>query len=826
VIRAAAVVCLAASACSPPPDAVAPPSTGVVETKGPFLATGARHTCAVFAAGAVRCWGENLYGQLGRPPDGDPLADYSVDLGTDRRASAIYAGLTHNCAILDRGEVKCWGNNSFGQLGLGDMVTRGDGAAAMGDGLPVLDLGAGQRAVALALGESASCAQLEDGRLKCWGDPYQGATGHGDIELRGASPGTMGDNLPAVDLGSRAGARLKVKTVTAFGYHSFCAILADSGPDDSALKCWGSNDYCELGIGTHEGGRGAEPGMLGDALEWIDIGTTASGTTRKAVALAAGFQSICVLGDDGIVKCWGTNWAGELGIGMTSNPRSCEPNELGNWGQVTLPAAAVAIGGGKEHACALLASGDVTCWGANAAGQLGTGDTTGRPSPSPPLVFGDGFAPAQLVLGDEHGCAIAADRRVKCWGSNEQGQLGPATGGRLSPGPDQRLRGRPVEAIAAGGDHTCAILRGGRLACWGRNSEGQLGLGDSVNRGDQPDQMGDALPAVDLGAGAAAVAVAAGAAHTCVALASGQVECWGDGGAGQLGQGSRATLLVPSPPIALPAAATGVAAGADFSCALLSDGEVICWGNGARGQLGSGDGTERAAPEAAVSLDGKAVALAAGDHHACALLEDGRVVCWGANDRGQLGSGDTQDRRGAALVSLPGTRAVAISARLDSTCVLLDDKRVRCWGANDRGQLGQGDARDRATPPPSSIDLGTGRHASALAVGGGFACALLDTKQAKCWGDNGALQLGAPLRGPAYGDDANELGDFLAAAVQGGGRSVRALAAGGAHACAILDTDDVRCWGDNRYGQLGAGDAEVHSLFLHPFGVVDLGGPP
>src|SRR4029450_12826638 len=99
--------------------------------------------------------------------------------------------------------------------------------------------------------------------------------------------GSVGDNLRAVHLGSPDGARLKVKSVTAFGYHSFCAILDGTGPADSALKCWGSNDYCELGIGNHEGGLGAQPGTLGDALEFVDIGTTAASKVRKAVALAA-----------------------------------------------------------------------------------------------------------------------------------------------------------------------------------------------------------------------------------------------------------------------------------------------------------------------------------------------------------------------------------------------------------------------------------------------------------------------------------------------------------------------------------------------------------
>ncbi len=788
----------------------------------PFLAAGAKHTCAIFAEGAVRCWGDNAFGQLGRPPLGDPLAEYSVDLGTNRRATGIYSGQFHSCVILEDGAVKCWGDNGFGQLGVGDRATRGDGASAMGDGLPVVDLGTGERAVSLALGGTASCALLEGGRVKCWGDPYQGATGQGDGELRGASPGTMGDNLPVVDLGSRDGARRKVKAIEAFEYHSFCAILDDSEPDASGLKCWGSNDYCELGIGTQEGGRGLEVGSLGDHLAWIDIGTTASGAVRKAATLAAGFQFICVLGDDGVVKCWGTNRFGELGLGATSDPRSCKAEEMGNAGLVALPAPAVALGASYEHACALLASRDVTCWGENRLGQLGVGDTTPRPGPSAPLVFESGFTPAQLVLGDSHGCVLSTDARVKCWGSDQERQLGAPVGGDLvAPGPDLRVRGAEVAALAAGRDHTCAVLAGGGLKCWGANDDGQLGLGDTLGRGDRPDQMGDVLAAVDLGAGVVVTAVGVGAAHTCAVLATGAVSCWGAGAAGQLGHGAATSAAAPPPPFDLPSKVTAIAAGDDFSCALLADGRVVCWGSGARGQLGTGDITSRAAPGAAVALSGKATAIAAGNGHACVVLENRTLACWGANEAGQLGVGDTQDRTRPAAVALGDV--VAVASRLDSTCVLLGNHGVRCWGSNARGQLGLGDALDRAAPPDASIDLGTGRVAAAIAVGAAFTCALLDTAQTKCWGDNQAAQLGAPLRAPAYGDGPNELGDFLASAVQGGGRSVRAIAAGRAHACAVLDTGDVRCWGDNSRGQLGAGDAELHSLFLSPTGVVDLG---
>jgi alpha-tubulin suppressor-like RCC1 family protein len=828
-----------ALACQGPPGAVGPPDGGIAAA-GPLFAAGAYHSCAIFAAGAVRCWGDNSFGQLGRAAGEDPLAAYSVDLGKRQRAAAVFAGPYHSCAILEGGAVKCWGDNRLGQLGLGDTVTRGDGTGAMGDGLPAVDLGAGRRAVALALGSTAACALLDDGAVKCWGDAYQGATGHGDIMTRGDRPGTMGDNLPTVNLGSRDGAPFEVKLITAFDYHSFCAILGTTGADNSGLKCWGSNDYCELGLGTPDS-RGADPHTIGDGLAWVDLGTTAAGAKRKAVALGGGYQSTCVLGDDGAVACWGTNGSGQLGTGETGGPRSCAADEVGDANLVSLaaPAITVAARGQEEgdgaHACALRATGAVTCWGENGFGQLGTGDTTPLLRPSPPLAFADGFGPQKLVLGNQHTCAISADGRIKCWGSDRQGQLGPDVGGdRHAPGPDLALRGRPVRALAAGDHHTCAILEGGALKCWGRNSAGQLGLGDLTNRGDGPAQMGDDLVEIELGG--PAIAVAAGAAHTCAVTGDGAVRCWGAGDAGQLGQGNEADALVPpAPAVALPGTATSVAAGAEHSCALLANGQAACWGAGARGQLGTGEAAGRAAPAGAISFDAKAIALAAGARHACALLANGNIACWGANEQGQLGLGDTTDRTRPTIVATgPGpTRAVAAAG--DTTCALLDGGLVRCWGANDAGQLGLGDAAARTTPQAAAVALGSGRSASALAVGGAFACALLDTAQAKCWGDNRSLQLGAPITAPAYGDDPNETGDFLPEAAQGGGRSLRGdpvgrahggLAAGRAHACAILDTDDVRCWGDNGYGQLGAGDGEAHSALLHPTGVVDLGRSP
>jgi alpha-tubulin suppressor-like RCC1 family protein len=340
--------------------------------------------------------------------------------------------------------------------------------------------------------------------------------------------------------------------------------------------------------------------------------------------------------------------------------------------------------------------------------------------------------------------------------------------------------------------------------------------------------MGDHLPPIDLaGGGVTALAVAAGAAHTCALLSTRELKCWGANGAGQLGQGNSPPLYtLPSSGIELAAPAAAVAAGAEFTCALLAGGQVACWGANAAGQLGLGDRRARAVPGPdPVDLGAKAVAIAAGAGHACALLENGGVKCWGAGGAGQLGGGTFEDQVRPTPVQLVSSTPVkAVAAGGDQTCVLVDGGQVRCWGANGSGQLGTGDGARHPSPPAAALALGTGRTAASLALGGAFACALLNDGHVKCWGDNRAHQLGSWLGGPAYGDHPGEVGDALPEVALGGGRTARAVAAGRRHACAILDNGDVRCWGDNVHGQLGAGDNTDHSLFLADTTVVDLGG--
>jgi alpha-tubulin suppressor-like RCC1 family protein len=216
---------------------------------------------------------------------------------------------------LSHGVVKCWGYVAFGFLGLGDTTSRGDLPNEMGDNLPAIDLGSGVSVRAITLGDDHTCALLNGGSVKCWG--VGGELGAGDIVSRGSAPNQMGDNLPAVDLGTG-----KTATSVVAGYGGACAIL-----NDGILKCWGLNYNGQLGLGDTVT-RGDKPNQTGDALPAVDLGT---GRTITQVAAgngaSAGGVVICAILNDSSVKCWGAG--GSLGLGDLL-ARGEKPNEMGD----------------------------------------------------------------------------------------------------------------------------------------------------------------------------------------------------------------------------------------------------------------------------------------------------------------------------------------------------------------------------------------------------------------------------------------------------------------------------------------------------------------
>jgi alpha-tubulin suppressor-like RCC1 family protein/pimeloyl-ACP methyl ester carboxylesterase len=374
------------------------------------------------------------------------------------------------------------------------------------------------------------------------------------------------------------------------------------------------------------------------------IGTVRANPLSNIVALATGDSHSCALSGSGGVKCWGAGYGGQLGNGEADH--SLVPVDV-----IGLTNGVTAIAAGGSHTCALTVSGGVKCWGNNSSGELGDGTTTDRDTPVDVVGLNSGVA--AITAGYSHTCALTDAGAVKCWGFNGGGGVGD---GRvcgyycLSPVDVTGLRDRAT-AITAGDRHTCALMSGGDVTCWGPNENGQLGNGVD----DGPEWCPPPCSTVPIsvhGLPPGVTSLTAGGDHTCALTASDQVWCWGANVGGELGDGTTEQRNTPVNVTALDEGVTQIAAGSQFTCAIIAGNGVRCWGSNNLGQLGNGEdvGTEVCGlinqpcsthPVKVVSLDASVTNIAAGGGHACAVGTVGTVKCWGWNYSGQLGIGSS-----------------------------------------------------------------------------------------------------------------------------------------------------------------------------------------
>jgi alpha-tubulin suppressor-like RCC1 family protein len=341
-----------------------------------------------------------------------------------------------------------------------------------------------------------------------------------------------------------------------------------------------------LGYGNLEDvGDDETPASVGD----VNVG-------GKVTQVALGVRHVCALLEGGRVRCWGFGYAGALGYGNEFDIGGEGPPAAA--GDVALGGKAIQIAVGQEHSCALLETGAVRCWGSDAAGQLGYANTRSIGDDELPESAGDvnvGGRVVQIAAGYQQTCAVLDTGMLRCWGNNSVGQLGyahqdnigddeaPARAGNIDVGG-------PVEQVAVGqGSFVCALLRGGKVRCWGAGNVGQLGHGDTKTIGDDepPSAAGD----VDVGG--VVTQISAGIDHVCVVLDNGQVRCWGRSEAGELGYGNTKTIGDDEAPSAAGNVDVGgrvirVEVGGATSCALLEGGRMRCWGNDSSGELGYG----------------------------------------------------------------------------------------------------------------------------------------------------------------------------------------------------------------------------------------------
>lgn len=706
----------------------------------------------------------------------------------------LSAGFNHACAVDSVGELRCWGLNRSGEVG--------DGTRSQRDSA-VLVAANGERFVQVSAGTDLSCALTTAGGVRCWG--FAGS-GLGDGS-------TTQSNTPvAVDLDGATA------TAVAASHQSACALLGSGG-----VRCWGVNGSGQLGNGNTM----AQP--LPVAVQGI--------STATAIAVGAGFDTsdphACALLGDGSVRCWGGNGSGQLGNGSTL-ASSTPVNVVG------LPGPAQAISVGIRVSCALV-SAAVYCWGSNSDAQLGMPANAPATSTTAIEVTGLGGPVAAIDAGAVHLCALRTDGGVRCWGNGFQGELGNDRylfGQAPTHGIDA---GNGFTAISAGANYSCG-QRGRQAQCWGSAVAGTLGAGDA-SLVFAPRRLG--LAGVD--------ALGESGRYASCALVSGSVVCWGPNNNGELGLGANRDGSIERVPVAVPGFGTGnvaVASGEGMVCAIdgmgslrcagyagqpfsdtpaalaavnfavaevsigrfhqclrSSAGDVYCWGNNDRGQIGVGGRVFQNDPVLVGGLPTPIVSVAAGSDlagdlvndssaHSCAVAGNGAVFCWGDNRAGQLGDGTTTLRETPVAVLMLPFAASRVIAGIAHTCALSAAGQVACWGDNSAGQLGNGSTTGSSTPelvqqlPGVAIDVAAGVRRS---------CALLADGDVYCWGGG----IDASLDGVI--GDGSLLGRPLPQKVAGiEGRAV-AINTGQSHSCALLDDGDVACWGVNQQGQIGVG---------------------
>ncbi len=550
------------------------------------VAAGGNHTCALLQDGSVACWGDNSQGQLGNNSD---LAYSPTPVpvqNLSRGVTDIAAGFAHTCAVLETGRVKCWGENGFGQLGNGSTQSSSVPADVIG-----LE---NARAISANAGEH-TCVVTTEGDIQCWGYNRFYQLGDGTSENRLTPVKVIG--LPA-----------NMQAVTAGRTHS-CAVT-----EQGEVMCWGSNVF----------------GQGGKNLGWAPV--PVFGLDAGVEKIDIDFDHACAVVSGG-AKCWGNNGFGQLGDG-TKTHRPVPTNVSG------LTSGVVDIGVGLRFSCALTVAGAVKCWGENA----------GVHSAVPVVIPGLEQDIRALSVGGGHACVLTTDHGVKCWGDNRFGQLGDGTTqSRNTPVDVIDLTGN-VQAVTAGYSHTCALMKDGGIKCWGLNGDGQLGDGTRESRTAPVDVL--ALPPAQM--------VTAGGDHTCAITIAGALKCWGANHMGQLGNGSQDASSEPVDVAGLTRNVIAVDAGSAHTCAITTFGRTACWGENRNfGQLGNGTTGERFKPDDVIALVQTGRMIAAGNNNTCIVTTQGAARCWGDGSYGKLG-----DNYAAWNTNLPGKVEGVIDSQL------------------------------------------------------------------------------------------------------------------------------------------------------------------
>src|SRR3989339_1963267 len=709
------------------------------------ISVGRTHTCGIRANDSrVLCWGDSANGKLG---DGqDTINRLEPYLTTDSSAySSINANYYHTCGIrANDSRVLCWGQGLYGQLGDGQEIINRTSP------YPTTDL---STYISISAGQTHTCGiRANDSRVLCWGNGDYGQLGDSSTAWHNVSNSNLTTDISAytrIDSGS---------------YHT-CSIRAN----DSRVLCWGANSYGQLGDNSQVEKR--DPTLTTDTSAYSSISTGSSHT--------CGLRT-----NDSRVLCWGYSAYGRLGDGQ-NGVNVLNPNLTTDTSAYTMVSAVY------QHTCGIRANDSrVLCWGESLSGRLGDGQD-GVDVLNPNLTtdtspykkgFSSGNETLVSILGNAFinnyenwslGCRAYDFISYSSWmnssvitglkttmisvkiNSTTNESTDNINGYCKATDADsddlayqyQWYNGSTVfingtlfkEGTISGGSlHTCGIrANDSRVLCWGNGNYGQLGDGStSAHNNSNPNVTTDS---------SAYTSISAGWRQTCgIRTNDSRVLCWGNGDYGQLGDGITSAHNVSNPNLTTDSSAyKSVSAGYQQTCGIrANDSRVLCWGYDNHGQLGDGQTANNGNPN--ITTDSSIYSsVSAGYYHTCGIrTNDSRVLCWGEGDYGQLGDSSTSAHNTLnPNLTTDSSVYTSIDAGGFHTCgIRQNDSRILCWGWGLYGTLGDGQTSNKGNP---NVTTDSSAYSSINSGGGYHTCGIRSNdSRVLCWGESANGRLG------------------------------------------------------------------------------------
>ena len=786
-----------------------------------FLSSGDTHSCAIAMDDTTYCWGDNEKGQLGlgeASPDRFPVPNKVVigengsEIPKGDILTSVAAGIRASCGISDKGDAYCWGDNTFGQLGI-NSTTDYTVPKKVKVGTDGSEIPSGAKFTSIKTKRlEFACATVDDGNAYCWGRGNIGRLGNGTetdmLVPKKVKKGTDGSEIPATAV---------IKQISTGSNHA-CAVT-----DEMKAYCWGGNTYGQLGLGSSV--------LQFNTPKQVRIGTDGSeipvGSSIERISIATDHS--CALASDKKIYCWGLNNKGQNGLGDVA-PNRIVPMRV-HQGEIPSDEYSfddVSVGG--YTVCAITTKKNIYCWGWNQMAQVGDGSTTiDHLEPTKLSLFnGKELKAGQMSTGDIHSCLIDNLGAMYCWGAN-------ASSGRLGAGLTSNAYKTPQkvssiyseqsisqDVVAGAFKQEKSILPKAKLAeVSGTPEVDGIGGGFRLRMGFSNKTE---LPVFK-------------ATEDCPAYDQTSYICEGESSYGTAGVEYNQKMKVPieydlysgasEMPVGVTIKKTYPSPNGEAMCVIGTDDNTYCWGNNEDGQLGIGESgnTLYAPKKLKIGTNGSEIPsgvklreLSLADSHGCGIGTDNLLYCWGDNGYGYLGDGTNNGSNvpkklkiGTNGSEIPaGSTIKKVSVSSGAVCALASNDLLYCWGHGTEGELGNG--ADASQNVPKQVKIGTsgseipsGSKIKDFYVNDSFSCVIASNNLVYCWGNNSSGQLGIGSvnnqnvpKQVKIGTNGSEIPN---------GTTIKNLdfVRQANRICAIASNDLLYCWGDNSGGELGIG---------------------